>query len=87
MLEHDAITTMARLFWRKQNLGTFRMAELARERCQALQSKRIAAALAEKDRLSFLPVDPAVLEPHEREAAIQGAEAQAREELGESYEL
>jgi hypothetical protein len=28
MLEHDAITTMARLFWRKQNLGTFRMAEL-----------------------------------------------------------
>jgi hypothetical protein len=34
-----------------------------------------------------LPIDPAILEPHEREAAIQAAEAQARNELGESYEL
>jgi hypothetical protein len=28
-----------------------------------------------------------VLEPHEREAAIRAAEAQARKELGEAYEL
>jgi hypothetical protein len=72
-LERDAVDTMARLLWRKQNLATFRVAELAREHRDAIQSERIAAALAEKDRLSFLPFDPTALEPPERKAAIQSA--------------
>jgi hypothetical protein len=87
VLERDAVDTIARLFWRKQNLATFRVAELAREHLQAIQSERIAAALAEKDRLSLMPLDSAELEPHEREAAIRAAEAQGRKELGEAYQL
>jgi hypothetical protein len=86
-LERDAAETIARLRWRKQNLATFRVAEIAREHLQAIQSEHIAAALAAKDRLSFMPLDPAALEPHERQAAIRAAEAQARKELGKTYEL
>jgi hypothetical protein len=62
------------------------VAELAREHRHAIQSERIAATLAEKARLSFLPLDLAALEPHEHKAAIQAAEAQARKELGEAYD-
>jgi hypothetical protein len=86
ILARDAVDTLARLLWRKQNLVTFRVAELARKHRDAIQSEHIAAALAEKDRLSLLSLDP-VLEPHERKAAIRAAEAQARKELGEAYEL
>ena len=86
-LEDDIVATIARMVWRKQNLATFRLAELAREHFQAIQSERIAAALAEKARLAFLPLDTAALEPHEREAAIQAARTQARKELGKTYEL
>jgi hypothetical protein len=86
ILERDAVDTLARLLWRKQNLVTLRVAELARKHRDAIQSERIAAALAEKDRLSLLPLETA-LEPHERKAAIRAAEAQARKELGEAYEL
>ena len=85
--EHNVVATIARHLWRKQNLATFRLAELAREHFQAIQSERIAAALAEKARLAFLPLDTAALEPHEREAAIQAARTQARKELGKTYEL
>jgi len=86
-LEDDIVATIARMVWRKQNLATVRLAELAGERRQAIQSERIAAALAEKDRLSLMPLDSAELEPHEREAAVQTAERQARKEFGEIYEL
>jgi hypothetical protein len=34
-----------------------------------------------------MPLDSAELEPHEREAAVQTAERQARKEFGEIYEL
>ena len=58
-LEDDIVATIARMVWRKQNLATVRLAELAGERRQAIQSERIAAALAEKARLAFLPLDTA----------------------------
>ena len=57
--EHNVVATIACHLWRKQNLATFRLAELAREHFQAIQSERIAAALAEKARLAFLPLDTA----------------------------
>jgi hypothetical protein len=47
-LEDDIVATIARLVWRKQNLATVRLAELAGERCQAIRSEHAAAALAEK---------------------------------------
>jgi hypothetical protein len=37
-LECDVVGTLARLLWRKQNLTTFRVAELAQEYRQAIQS-------------------------------------------------
>jgi hypothetical protein len=88
MLEHDVVATIARLVWRKQNLATFRLAELARERREAIRSEHVAAALAEKQR----PLRPFLgsgreLEAAEREAAVQPAEHQARKELGETYQL
>jgi hypothetical protein len=50
MLEHDIVATIARLVWRKQNLATFRLAELARRRREAIRSEHVATALAEKQR-------------------------------------
>jgi hypothetical protein len=85
ILQHDVVETIARLLWRKKNLPTLRVAELARERHQAIQSEHIAAALAENPLSSFLPLDE--LTPHKREAAIQAADARSRKELGENYEL
>src|SRR5262249_52653522 len=47
-LEDDIVATMARFVWRKQNLATVRLAELAGERRQAIRSEHVAAALAGK---------------------------------------
>src|SRR5262245_29032249 len=38
-LEDDIVATMARFVWRKQNLATFRIAVLARNRYSAIRSK------------------------------------------------
>jgi hypothetical protein len=38
VFEDDIVATIARLIWRKQNLTTLRIAELARERCSTLQA-------------------------------------------------
>ena len=37
-LENDTVATIARLTWRKQNLGTIRIAERAQQRCSSIQS-------------------------------------------------
>jgi len=87
-LEDDIVATMARFVWRKQNLATVRLAELAGERRQAIRSEHVAAALAEKR--GPIPVrylSEIELETAEREAAVQTADRQARKELGEVYEL
>jgi hypothetical protein len=82
-LEDDIVATVAHLLWRKQNLQTFRIAELARRRCAQIRSEK-----PPEDQLDFpvlrlgSMVDPAV-----REAAIRAAEDQARKELGDTYEL
>jgi hypothetical protein len=78
VLQEHTVADIARLLWRKQNLGTFLVAELARKHRDAIQSER--AALAEQDQLSLAPLGP-VLEPHEREAAIRAAEAQPARNL------
>jgi hypothetical protein len=85
VLEDDIVATIAHLLWRKQNLETFRIAELARRRTDQIRYEKIP-----EDRLDFADfilgrqkeVDPVV-----REAAIRAAEDQARKELGETYEL
>ena len=85
VLENDIVATMARLVWRKKNLETFRIAELARARFAQIRD-----ATVPKDKIDYLDlaigtvieVDPAV-----REAAIRAADAQARKELGDAYGL
>jgi len=82
-LEEETVADIARLVWRKQNLGTFRIAERARQRWSAILSEKMP--YSDYPLLDFLAeqkIDPAV-----REAAYQSAEAQARAELGPEYDL
>jgi hypothetical protein len=82
-LEEDIVATLARYMWRKKNLETFRIAEGARNRCDAIQwEKRRQAGLDGPRLLMFEDVDPAA----EREAR-EAANAQARIELGGTYAL
>jgi len=78
-LEEDIIADMARLTWRKQNLATFRVAELAR--------KRYAEIALEK-------VPPIYLDPYQAEKrqkeereGRRAAMEQARQEFGDIHEL
>ena len=43
-LENDAVRTIARLTWRKQNLDTLRKAESARNRYFAIQSEKVPSS-------------------------------------------
>jgi hypothetical protein len=87
-LEDDIVATIARMVWRKQNLATVRLAELAGQRREAIQSEHIKAALAKKrDPMGVSYFSALELKTGEREAAVQTAERQARKELGEIYEL
>jgi len=81
-LEDDIVATMARFVWRKQNLATFRIAELARNRYSAIRSKR-------KVPNTFFPtvLPREEKDTAEREAAIRAANDEARKELGDIYEL
>jgi hypothetical protein len=73
-LEDDIVATIARLLWRKQNLSTFRIAELARNRCAKLTSEK-------------LPFDLAKFDSVAREEATRAAHDQARKELRDAYAL
>lgn len=77
-LEDDVIATMARLLWRKQNLATFRLAELALEYEGAIRKEKLPTPL-EIGEFGVLP--------GRREAALQATEDQARKELGDRYAL
>jgi hypothetical protein len=101
-LEHDIVATIARLVWRSQNLATFRLAELARKRRDAIRYEH-NATIDKKYRpsrpspdlmLSYLDPGREVeaakrreAEEAEREAAVETADRQARQELGDAHEL
>ena len=78
-LEEDIVADIARLTWRKQNLQTFRIAELAKERHQKIRSEKVPGV--DLDDYIVL-IDPAVT----REG-FRAAEEQARHELGDIYQL
>jgi len=82
-LEDYIVANLARLLWRKQNLATFWIARLATNHWSAIHNeKRRQAGLPEMFS-SILPMgDPAA----ERKAS-ETAEAQARNELGGTYDL
>jgi len=77
-LEEDIVADIARLTWWKQNLATFRIAELANARHQKIISEKVPSD--GPSLLSF--TDPAVA----REG-YRAAEEQARQELGDVYKL
>jgi hypothetical protein len=79
-LEEDIVATMARYLWRRQNLATFRIAEYAQNRSSAIRSEKFPRNSFELSPLG--EVDPA-----ERQEIIQAADDQARQELGDVYEL
>jgi hypothetical protein len=86
VLENEIVATMARLVWRKKNLATFRIAELARGRCAQIRREKVP-----EDKIDFsFPTLGTVIErvdPVIREAAIRASIDQARKELGEIYGL
>jgi hypothetical protein len=73
-LEEDIVLTIAHLTWRKQNLGTFRLAELARERRDAIKQ----AIKSEIDNYAW--------EQTERQVT-DATNKQARKELGDVFQL
>jgi hypothetical protein len=76
-IEDDIAWTVTRLLWRKQNLPTFRLAELALEYAAAIRREK-APTLMEESLEIEIP---------QRLAALQAAEDQARKELGDRYAL
>jgi hypothetical protein len=77
-LEEEIIADMARLTWRKQNLATFRIAEMAKDR----HSEIIREKLPEPD--DYFSDD---MDPDERKERYRAAKEQARQELGDTYTL
>lgn len=79
-LENDTVATIAHLTWRKQNLGTFRIAQCARNHCSVIQSQ-----LRPKFPIGLLNLDG--IDPDEQAATCRAAEDQVRRELGDTYQL
>jgi hypothetical protein len=95
-LEEDIVSTIARLLWRKQNLATFRIAELARNRRDAISNERISEADIKSPFPSLrlgAPGDEEAWAEAERARAeaqaeaYRAANAQALKELGDTYQL
>jgi hypothetical protein len=83
-LEEDIIAEIARLTWRKQNLATFRIAELANSRYQEIEKEKVPRLYHYSDH----SVDSyEVLDPAAAPEGYRAAEEQARQELGDIYKL
>jgi hypothetical protein len=74
-LEEDSVATMAGLVWRKQNLGTIRIAERVRSRFVEIKADKFEARMNDH------------FKPELREKTMQAAEEEAKNELGEVYKL
>ena len=77
-LEEDIIADLARLIWRKQNLATFRIAEVAKARREKIEEETVP-------RVQFRIADD--IDPDKKQTARQIADEQARQELGDIHEL
>jgi hypothetical protein len=80
-LEEEIVADIAHLLWRKQNLTSFRITELAKARCREINGKHVP-------RINLFEDDDEILRQQaaEREG-YRIAEEQARQELGDIYEL
>jgi hypothetical protein len=86
-LEDEVVANLSRLIWRKRNLGTFRIAGLAKSHDDHLREEMIPAP----SRWTYLSqLQPNFVEgadAGEIEVATQHAENQSRKELGDTYKL
>jgi hypothetical protein len=90
VLEHDIVATIARLVWRKRNLATFRLAELARKHYDAIRYEHIATVDKKYNAdplLEIMHPGRRDAEQAERKAAVETADREARKDLAEAYEL
>ncbi len=85
--EKGIVADLTRLIWRKRNLATFRIAELARERAEQIKRIKVPQPVY---------VDPTFMETTQTWKIANGdiiveaheaAETQARAELGQTYAL
>jgi hypothetical protein len=81
-LEEDTVASLAHLLWRKKNLGTFRVAERARQRVVEIQEAVISGP-------NLYPPRPDGAEDFGAACAQKehAGEAEARKELKELYRL
>jgi hypothetical protein len=87
-LEEDIVCTIARLLWRKQNLSTFHTAKWAREQ----RNRMIREETDRRIRLCYEEMPDDHCEKNEKlraasREAIRAADEEARNELGEYFEL
>jgi hypothetical protein len=81
-LEEDAVTNIARLTWRKQNLPTFRLVERAKRRQRQLIEEQLPILSPSAISSSMLGVDPAL---HKKAAQI--AFEQTHKEFADVWDL
>src|SRR5215813_6492034 len=79
-LEEEIVADMARLTWRKQNLATFRIAQLAQKRHHEINAEKVPALIFADDE-DYLAAQEA------RREGYRAAKEQAQQELGDTYEL
>jgi hypothetical protein len=85
-LEEDIVADIARLTWRKQNLQTFRIAELAKERHRKIAYEKVLRVDYDFSDNNF-QIDDYDIDPAQRRKGYRAAEEQARQELGDIYQL
>jgi hypothetical protein len=87
-LEEDIVADMARLTWRKQNLASFRIARLAKERHRKIVYEKVLRVDYDFSDDDFQIDDFSDdIDPAERREGYRAAEEQARQELGDIYQL
>ena len=77
-LEEEIVADMARLTWRKQNLATFRIAQLAQKRQHEINAEKVPTLDLFADDEDYLAA---------RREGYRAAKEQAQQELGDTYEL
>lgn len=78
VLEEQIVADIARLTWRKQNLATFRIAQLAQKRHHEINDEKVPSLFTDDE---YLAVQEA------RREGYRAAKEQAQQELGDAYEL
>src|SRR5262249_47304166 len=87
VLENDIVWTVARLLWRKQKLSTFQTAELPRQRRKKIIEEELARRKIPNSIYKVSLYEGEDEDRPAREEAVRAGEEQARDELGDEYEL